>query len=157
MAIEFQDLKIFRDIAHEKSFVKAAKLNFLTQPAISIHLKHLEEELEDRIGREKYEYDKWLTQGNITKEEHDITIAQITSRAKEAMNYDQRRMELEQKGAQVLERLGIESPSSSPGRMRKVQLSQPGTFELQRTFNQGTFTSVDDMLDPTAQQGVEPS
>ena len=45
MAIEFQDLKIFRDIAHEKSFVKAAKLNFLTQPAISIHLKHLEEEL----------------------------------------------------------------------------------------------------------------
>src|SRR3989338_6318615 len=43
--MEFRDLKIFRDIAQEKSFVKTAKLNFLTQPSISSHLKHLEEEL----------------------------------------------------------------------------------------------------------------
>jgi len=43
--MEFRDLKIFRDIAQEKSFVKTAKLNFLTQPSISTHLKHLEEEL----------------------------------------------------------------------------------------------------------------
>lgn len=47
--ITFQDLKIFRDIAHEKSFVKTAKLNFLTQPAVSMHLKHLEEELRAKL------------------------------------------------------------------------------------------------------------
>lgn len=43
--MELQGLKIFRDLAHEKSFVKTAKLNFVTQPAVSYHLKHLEEEL----------------------------------------------------------------------------------------------------------------
>ncbi|MBI4431664.1 MAG: LysR family transcriptional regulator [Candidatus Omnitrophica bacterium] len=43
--MEIRQLKIFRDIAHEKSFVKTAKLNFLTQPSISTHLKHLEEDL----------------------------------------------------------------------------------------------------------------
>src|SRR3990167_10114348 len=47
--MEFRDLKIFRDIAHEKSFVKTAKLNFLTQPSISTHLKHLEEKLGARL------------------------------------------------------------------------------------------------------------
>lgn len=43
--MELRDLKIFRDIANEKSFVKTAKLNFLTQPSISTHLKRLEDEL----------------------------------------------------------------------------------------------------------------
>src|SRR3990167_246151 len=47
--MEFRELKIFRDIAHEKSFVKTAKLNFLTQPSISTHLKHLEEKLGARL------------------------------------------------------------------------------------------------------------
>jgi DNA-binding transcriptional LysR family regulator len=48
-------LKIFRDIAYTKSFVKAAKLNYITQPSISVHLKQLEEELQvklfDRVPR----------------------------------------------------------------------------------------------------------
>lgn len=43
--MELRDLRIFRDIANEKSFVKAGKLNFLTQPSISVRLKHLEEAL----------------------------------------------------------------------------------------------------------------
>ncbi|MBI2167019.1 MAG: LysR family transcriptional regulator [Candidatus Omnitrophica bacterium] len=47
--MEIRELKIFRDIAQEKNFVKAAKLNFLTQPSISSHLKHLEEELGVRL------------------------------------------------------------------------------------------------------------
>ena len=42
-------LKIFRDIAYERSFVKAAKLNFITQPAVSSHLKALEEELGEKL------------------------------------------------------------------------------------------------------------
>ena len=42
-------LKIFRDIAYEKSFVKAAEINCITQPAISAHLKLLEEELGVRL------------------------------------------------------------------------------------------------------------
>ena len=48
-------LKIFRDIATEKSFVKAARLNFITQPSVSTHLKNLEDELGvklfDRVPR----------------------------------------------------------------------------------------------------------
>lgn len=48
-------LKLFRDIAAESSFVKAAKINFLTQPAVSFHIKKLEEELQvklfDRVSR----------------------------------------------------------------------------------------------------------
>lgn len=47
--MELQKLKIFRDLAHEKNFVKTAKLNFLTQPSVSTHLKHLEEELGVRL------------------------------------------------------------------------------------------------------------
>ena len=47
--MELRELKIFRDIAQEKNFVKAAKLNFLTQPSVSSHLKHLEEELGVRL------------------------------------------------------------------------------------------------------------
>ncbi len=43
--MELLRLKIFRDVAHEKSFVKAAKLNHLTQPSVSAHIRHLEEEL----------------------------------------------------------------------------------------------------------------
>lgn len=38
-------LKIFKDIATHKSFVKAAHDNFLSQPSISLYLKQLEEEL----------------------------------------------------------------------------------------------------------------
>lgn len=37
--------KIFRDIARTRSFSKAARQNYLTQPAVSIQLKRLEEEL----------------------------------------------------------------------------------------------------------------
>lgn len=42
-------LKIFRDIAYEKSFVKAAQMNFMTQPSVSVHVKLLEEELGVRL------------------------------------------------------------------------------------------------------------
>ena len=43
------ELKIFSDIASEKSFAKAADLNFVTQPSISSHIKHLEEEFGVRL------------------------------------------------------------------------------------------------------------
>lgn len=49
MLSETLDLKIFRDLAYEKNFVKVAKLNFLSQPSISFHLKHLEEKLGVRL------------------------------------------------------------------------------------------------------------
>lgn len=38
-------LRLFRDIAREKSFAKAAKINHMTQPAVSVHIKKLEHEL----------------------------------------------------------------------------------------------------------------
>ena len=38
-------LRLFRDIARELSFVKTARQNHITQPAVSTHIKNLEEEL----------------------------------------------------------------------------------------------------------------
>ena len=47
--MEIRQLKIFRDLAYEKNFVEVAHRNFLTQPSISMHLKHLEEDLGVRL------------------------------------------------------------------------------------------------------------
>ncbi len=38
-------LRLFRDIAREKSFARAARGNHMTQPAVSVHIKKLEQEL----------------------------------------------------------------------------------------------------------------
>jgi len=38
-------LRLFRDIARELSFVKAAQLNHITQPAVSVQIQKLEQEL----------------------------------------------------------------------------------------------------------------
>lgn len=45
MNFNLLELKIFKDVASERNFVKAAKLNSLTQPSISSHLKQLEKKL----------------------------------------------------------------------------------------------------------------
>jgi len=42
-------LKLFRDIARELSFVKVAKQNHITQPAVSVHIKKLEESLDKKL------------------------------------------------------------------------------------------------------------
>lgn len=42
-------LKLFRDIARELSFVKAARKNYITQPAVSMHIKKLEDELGKKL------------------------------------------------------------------------------------------------------------
>ena len=47
--MQLLELKIFRDLAYERNFVKVAKLNHLTQPSISSHLKHLESEMGVRL------------------------------------------------------------------------------------------------------------
>ncbi len=38
-------LRLFRDVAREMSFVKAAQQNHISQPAVSVHIKKLEHEL----------------------------------------------------------------------------------------------------------------
>lgn len=38
-------LRLFRDITRELSFIKVAKQNHITQPAVSVHIKKLEDEL----------------------------------------------------------------------------------------------------------------
>lgn len=43
--MELYQLKIFKDLATELSFVRAAQLNFITQPAVSSQIKRLEQEL----------------------------------------------------------------------------------------------------------------
>jgi DNA-binding transcriptional LysR family regulator len=42
-------LKLFRDIARELSFVKVAQQNHITQPAVSVHVKKLEDELGKKL------------------------------------------------------------------------------------------------------------
>lgn len=42
-------LRLFRDIARELSFVKVAQQNHITQPAVSVHIKKLEDELGKRL------------------------------------------------------------------------------------------------------------
>jgi len=44
-------LKLFRDIARELSFVKVAQQNHITQPAVSVHIKKLEEVLGKKLFR----------------------------------------------------------------------------------------------------------
>jgi DNA-binding transcriptional LysR family regulator len=42
-------LKLFRDIARELSFVKVAQQNHITQPAVSVHIKKLEDDLGKKL------------------------------------------------------------------------------------------------------------
>jgi DNA-binding transcriptional LysR family regulator len=42
-------LKLFRDIARELSFIKVAQQNHITQPAVSVHIKKLEDELGKKL------------------------------------------------------------------------------------------------------------
>lgn len=42
-------LRLFRDVAREQSFVKAAQKNFISQPAVSVHIRKLEEELGKKL------------------------------------------------------------------------------------------------------------
>jgi DNA-binding transcriptional LysR family regulator len=42
-------LRLFRDIARELSFVKVAQQNHITQPAVSVHIKKLEDELGKKL------------------------------------------------------------------------------------------------------------
>ena len=47
--MNIKQLKLFRDIARELSFVKVAQQNHITQPAVSAHIKKLEDELGKRL------------------------------------------------------------------------------------------------------------
>ncbi len=55
MRITLKQLQIFQTVAEQKSYTKAAKLLFMTQPAVSMQVKQLEEDvglpLFDRIGK----------------------------------------------------------------------------------------------------------
>lgn len=42
-------LRLFRDIARELSFIKVAQQNHITQPAVSVHIKKLEQELGKKL------------------------------------------------------------------------------------------------------------
>ena len=42
-------LRLFRDIARELSFIKVAKQNHITQPAVSVHIKKLEDDLGKKL------------------------------------------------------------------------------------------------------------
>lgn len=47
--INLTQLKLFRDIARELSFVKVAQQNFISQPAVSVHIKKLEHSLGKKL------------------------------------------------------------------------------------------------------------
>ena len=43
MNITIRQMKVFREVALEQSFTRASKALFLTQPAVSMQIKQLEE------------------------------------------------------------------------------------------------------------------
>lgn len=47
--MEFHDLEVFVTVAREKSFSKAAKIMLRTQPAISLSIRRLEDEFEEKL------------------------------------------------------------------------------------------------------------
>ena len=47
--MNIKQLKLFRDIAREQSFVKVAQDNHITQPSVSVHIKKLEHELGKKL------------------------------------------------------------------------------------------------------------
>lgn len=47
--INLLQLKLFRDIARELSFIKVAQQNHISQPAVSVHIKKLEHELGKKL------------------------------------------------------------------------------------------------------------
>ncbi|MEH6443954.1 MAG: LysR family transcriptional regulator [Oceanospirillaceae bacterium] len=47
--MKLTQLRLFRDIARELSFVKVAQQNHITQPAVSVHIKKLEDELGKKL------------------------------------------------------------------------------------------------------------
>jgi DNA-binding transcriptional LysR family regulator len=47
--MELDQLKLFTDLVREQSFTKVAEKNFLTQPAVSLRIRNLEEELGTRL------------------------------------------------------------------------------------------------------------
>ncbi len=47
--MELDQLKLFTDLVREQSFTKVAERNFLTQPAVSLRIRNLEEELGTKL------------------------------------------------------------------------------------------------------------
>ena len=47
--MELDQLKLFADLVREQSFTKVAERNFLTQPAVSLRIRNLEEELGTKL------------------------------------------------------------------------------------------------------------
>jgi LysR family transcriptional regulator, transcriptional activator of the cysJI operon len=47
--MELDQLKLFSDLVREQSFTKVAEKNFLTQPAVSLRIQKLEEELDTKL------------------------------------------------------------------------------------------------------------
>src|SRR4051794_4208376 len=47
--VEFDQLRLFVDLVREQSFTKVAERNFITQPAVSLSIQKLEDELGTRL------------------------------------------------------------------------------------------------------------
>jgi LysR family transcriptional regulator, transcriptional activator of the cysJI operon len=47
--MELDQLRLFKDLVREQSFTKVAERNFLTQPAVSLRIQKLEEELDTKL------------------------------------------------------------------------------------------------------------
>lgn len=62
-------LKLFRDIARELSFVKVAQQNHITQPAVSMHIKKLEGELGKKLFSRTPHNTQLTTDGDVILED----------------------------------------------------------------------------------------
>ena len=63
--MELDQLKLFTDLVREQSFTKVAEKNFLTQPAVSLRIRNLEEEL----GTKLLERTKAMVMGDVSQKD----------------------------------------------------------------------------------------
>lgn len=85
-------LKLFRDIARESSFVEAAKQNHISQPAVSVHIKKLEHALGKKLFT-RTPHNIQLTPEGIVILEDVKRILSLCDNLKVRTNYQQETME----------------------------------------------------------------
>ncbi|POB09479.1 LysR family transcriptional regulator [Sulfobacillus sp. hq2] len=83
--INLHQLRVFREVARRMSFSRAAEEMILSQPAVSMHIKHLEETmgmpLFEKVGRQIY-----LTEAGTQLLEYSQRVFAVLQETREAMD-----------------------------------------------------------------------
>jgi DNA-binding transcriptional LysR family regulator len=89
--MELDQLKLFADLVREQSFTRVAERNFLTQPAVSLRIQKLEEELDVRLV-ERTTRKVIVTEEGRVLHEYAREILRLVEEARAALQERQGRM-----------------------------------------------------------------